>query len=196
MDLARLRKLYPEFSNKELSEMLGRSVSTIQGWACKLGLKKSDIFYASKFSSRFKEGHVPVNKDIKGTHFSPATEFKPGHVSANTKLAGSITVRNNYRRGTRYCYIKLPEDEWAMYHVHLWTQANGSVPAGHILVFKDKDSLNVVLKNIELITRKENARRNRNSTKTAESLRIIWRAERLRVKHGQPQKTRLRVSSL
>lgn len=196
MDLDRLRKLYPEFSNRELAKVFDRSVSTIQTWACRLKLSKSDAFWRSNDSGRYMPGNVPANKGIKGTHFSPATEFKPGQTPLNVKPVGSITVRNNYKRGTKYCYIKLSEHEWVMYHVHLWIQANGSVPAGYILVFKDRDSLNVVLDNIEPITMEENMQRNRNSIKLAESMRIIWKAEKLRVRNGQPQKTKLRVSSL
>jgi len=196
MDLNRLRKLYPEFNNKELAGIFNQSVSSIQAWACKLKLNKSDAFWRSKDSGRFKPGHTPANKGIKGTHFSPGTEFGPGHVPANVKPVGSITIRNNYKRGTKYYYIKLSEHKWIIYHVHLWTQANGPVPAGHILVFKDRDSLNIVLKNVEPITMKENAHRNRNSTKAAESMRITWRAEKLRIKYGRLQKTRLRVGSL
>src|SRR3990167_5201253 len=31
--------------------------------------------------TKFKKGHKPWNTDIKGTHFSPATEFKMGQMA-------------------------------------------------------------------------------------------------------------------
>ncbi|MNN30638.1 hypothetical protein D3C81_1442920 [compost metagenome] len=42
----------------------------------------------------------------------------------------------------------------------LWEQHHGQVPAGLILVFRDRNKQNIQLDNLELITRAENCRRN------------------------------------
>ena len=56
--------------------------------------------------------------------------------------------------------IKDGSRSWRALHVILWEDAHGRVPPGHCLRFRDGDSLNVDLDNIELITRAENMRRN------------------------------------
>ena len=45
-------------------------------------------------------------------------------------------------------------------HQHLWENANGKIPKSHCLWFKDGDSLNCCLDNLELITREVNMYRN------------------------------------
>jgi hypothetical protein len=45
-------------------------------------------------------------------------------------------------------------------HVILWEDANGPVPPGFALCFKDRDKLNVELANLELISRADLCRRN------------------------------------
>lgn len=49
--------------------------------------------------TQFKPGHATWNKDLKGTHFSPATEFKPGErKSPATEFSpGRVVRENNFR---------------------------------------------------------------------------------------------------
>lgn len=63
---------------------------------------------------------------------------------------------------------------WVPYHRHLWEQENGPIPAGHNLIFRDGNTMNCALDNLELISRAENVKRNTNRTKAAETLRGIW----------------------
>ncbi|MGP0074877.1 MAG: HNH endonuclease signature motif containing protein [Bryobacteraceae bacterium] len=44
---------------------------------------------------------------------------------------------------------------------HVWEQHRGPIPPGHIVVFKDRDRSNCAIENLELISKAENARRNR-----------------------------------
>lgn len=50
-----------------------------------------------------------------------------------------------------------------MLHVVVWEEANGPVPKGMIVVFKDGDTMNVTLENLEIITRQEAAARTRQT---------------------------------
>lgn len=191
--LNKLIELYPDHGNKEIASIIGFSANYIQIIACRLKLSKSAFFMKNK-SSRYKLGHIPATKFIKGIHYSPKTEFKPGHIPANTKPIGCITVRNNSTRGSKYLHIKLSDRTWKEYHIHIWEKEYGPVPAGYILVFKNKDTMNVELENLEIITRGENAERNRDHVKASESLRETWRKEKLRVKYDLPRQTKFHVT--
>ncbi|MNR41009.1 hypothetical protein D3C85_1593470 [compost metagenome] len=45
-------------------------------------------------------------------------------------------------------------------HSLIWEEANGEIPTGHIVVFRDRNSQHLVLENLELVSRAENMRRN------------------------------------
>ena len=187
--LNKLIELYPDHGNKEIASLLGFSVVYIQIIACRLKIRKSDDFMKNHHPGRYKPGHVPATKGRKGVHYSPNTEFKPGHIPANTKPVGCITVQNNFKRGYKYLYIKLSDGTWKEYHIHIWEKVHGPIPKGLILVFKDKDTLNVELDNLELITREENGLRNLDHEKMSKTLKETWRKDKLRVKYDRPKQT-------
>ncbi len=147
--------------------------------------------------SRYKPGHIPANTGIKGVHSSPATEFKPGHLPTNHKPVGTISIRNNSKRGSHYKYIKIAEiNVWKEYHLYIYEEEHGPIPKGKILIFRDGDSMNVILKNLELISAQEHINRNRNYPKMSRTMRKLWKKERWRVKYGLDQKTKLRINSV
>src|SRR6266571_223899 len=61
-----------------------------------------------------------------------------------------------------YIDMKIKEGlrAWRQLHYILWEEAHGPVPKGHCLRFKDGDRLNVELKNLRLISRRQNMARN------------------------------------
>lgn len=193
--LYKLKRLYPDRGNKELALLFGYSVSHIQRTACKLKLKKS-VYFMENHSSWYRLGHAPTNNSIKGVHTSPETEFKPGVIPANTHPAGHIVIWGNPKRCTKYYWIKLPDGKWKELHRHNWEKKHGPIPKDKILVFKDKDTLNVEEDNLELITRAENGLRNLDARLTSITLRETWRRERLRVKYGLSQQTKLRINKM
>jgi len=194
IDSDKFRNLYPDVSNKELAKLFGVSESSIINRATKLGIKKSQE-YMSRGPGQFREGHQAWNKDIKGIHLSRETEFKPGHIPANTKYNGCISLRIRKRRDGKYYFIRLDKMIWIPYHRYLWEKYYGPIPEGRIVAFKDRDTLNVCLENLELITRKENMDRNRNYEKSSRKMKETWKIERLRVKYGLSQQTKLRVNN-
>lgn len=49
---------------------------------------------------------------------------------------------------------------WKSVHAITWEEAHGEVPAGHLVVFRDRNTQNIELGNLELVSRAENMRRN------------------------------------
>jgi hypothetical protein len=171
-----LRTLYPHIRTVDIVPILGRKIAAIYGRATMLGLEKSEAFKASALSGRNVKGHAP---------HGAATRFKPGHVSKNKGLrrpgwfAGRMR-ETQFRKGQTpfnkcelgdlrmntegYVDMKISNERgakaWRTFHRILWEDVNGPVPENHVLVFKDKDRLNICLENIELITRAELQRRN------------------------------------
>jgi len=197
IDSDKFSSLYPDISNKELANLFGVSMSSVKNYANKLDIEKS-AEYMSSGPGQFRKGHQTWNKNIKGIHVSRETEFKPGHIPANTKYNGCISLRirnDNKRRDEKYYFIRLDKMIWIQYQRYLWEKYYGAIPEGRIVVFKDRDTLNVSLDNLELITRTENMDRNRNYEKSSRKMKETWRIERLRVKYGLQQQTKLRVNN-
>ena len=191
-DRAMLADLYPSHPTKLVAAKLNRDVSSVYALAGKLGLKKTDTFLASPESGRlhkgqtrpgtektqFPKGHVPANKGLRRPGWAPGrmaeTQFQKG-------CRSGIAARNWVPIGTvkadaeGYLRIKVREAEygkeatgygntrvWPLYHRHVWEQANGPIPKGHLVVFRDGNRNNVALENLEMITMRENASMTRN----------------------------------
>lgn len=140
-------------------------------------------------SGQFKPGHRSWNKG-KSVRLNPKNEFKKGHLPHHTKFDGAISRRRD-KNGKVYQFIRISLGVWKPLHVHVWEQVNGSVPAGMLVVFKDRNTLNTELSNLQLITRRENLVRNYNRKKASESMRETWRIEKLRKDYGLSPKTGL-----
>ena len=176
-----MRDLFPEILTRELAKKLGRSMQSVRGRAYTLGLNKSEAFMnnpdlsgrLSNFNNdkgkatRFTKGHIPANKGKSLDQFmNPETikkfkqnRFKPGHTPHNTKSDGHISIRN--LKGTKYKFIRLSLNDWIPYHHYIWCHLEGrKIPKGMNLVFKDKNTLNCHIDNLELITNEELMSRN------------------------------------
>ena len=145
-------------------------------------------------NGRFEKGHIPWNKGIKGLHHSPNTEFKKGHLPANTEYNGCISLRKK-ETGEQYYYIRIAQAKWVLYQRYLWKQKYELIPEGMIIIFKDKNPLNCVLGNLEMISRVENLTRNRNRKKMSKTMKDLWYIEKLRMKYGRDQHTKLNVGN-
>lgn len=120
-------------------------------------------FYANHklkcgLSARFEKGYVSFNKGRKGW-YAPGTErtrFKKGNLPANTKPIG-------YERITKDGYIEvkvkmrpsnhLCNDNFVFKHRLVWEAANGPIPSGYVVIFRDGDKQNCELSNLCLIKR-------------------------------------------
>ena len=113
----------------------------------------------------YKVGNIPDNP------------FKKGHTPWNKdKKLGKGMCPNWCRLGTRridtygYRRIKVFETgkwsvDWPLLHKVNWVKKNGPISAGLVFWFKDRNKLNCVCHNLELITKPERMRRNSLYTK-------------------------------
>jgi len=108
-----------------------------------------------KNKNYFKKGHIPWNKELKGIHLNPETEWKKGQKGRNWMPIKSITIRK-CKNGEFRRFIKIREpNKWLEYARFLWQKCYGTIPKGYIIHHKDNNALNDVLKNLKMITRKE-----------------------------------------
>lgn len=177
-----LRRLYPCHDTDYVAGQLDRSLSATYGHAGVLGLHKTAAFLAAQLARvaanlteggkrhRFPKGHAPANKGLRRPGWSAGrmreTQFRKGQRSgtaaAHYMPVGSERMIDGYR------WIKVAEVpnvpytvNWKALHVLNWERANGRpLPAGHCLIFRDRDRMNVAADNLECVTRAENMRRN------------------------------------
>lgn len=159
-----LRRNYLKIPAKRMSKILGRSESGARQRMQVLGLVVPDKIRRQFIKqSQFKKGHKPKNfgqKMSKEVYKKcRKTMFKKGNKPYNTKYDGCIQIRRDKTKRL-YKYIRLSEGKWQMLNVYNWEKVNGKVPEGYIVVFKNNDTMNCDISNLELITREENMKRN------------------------------------
>jgi hypothetical protein len=175
-DIERVRSEFANTLTADLAKALGVDYQQVVRLARRLGIKKSAEFLGGPASGRldgvrgesgrFKPGNVPWTKGKKGLSTAPATQFRRGQKPANWVPIGSLRVANMGHE-VGYLQIKLtdtgyPPRDWVMYHRHVWEQANGPIPAGHLVVFKGErttDREQITADRLECITRQEHMRR-------------------------------------
>jgi hypothetical protein len=179
---ARLVRDYPNVATWKIARAVKRPLGYVYAKAHKLGLKKSPEYLASPdacrlrrgdnvgLAYRFPKGHVPANKGLRRPGWAPGrmkeTQFKKGQ--RNGQAARHYMPLGAERLVDGYLYVKVAEVQnvpytvnWKPVNVLNWERANGRpLPDGHVLRFRDGDHMNVGVANLELITRRENARRN------------------------------------
>jgi hypothetical protein len=173
-EIAKLRAIYPNSPTRHVGEFLGRTKSSINAAAAKLGLHKSAAYLAGPFKRllsglgngirhRVPKGHVPANKGLRRPGWFRGrmrqTWFKKGQRPYTWKPLGSTRLMDGYlqRKVTDTGY---PPRDWRPLHHLLWQKHRGRIPRGHVLRFKDGNKQNIRLSNLELITRRENRLRN------------------------------------
>lgn len=150
---------YQQMWDEELAKTLNRSVASIVARRFKIGLKRK----AQRNKGNFKKGHTPWNKGIKGLQPSPSkSQFKKGYKPHNTLKIGEEVLRSPDKIGNRYYYIKTSNGLIAKQR-YVWEQANGTIPDGKIIVFKNRDTTDCRIENLMCITRGEHARRNQRN---------------------------------
>lgn len=186
-----LRRLYPDNKTEDIAPVIGRPMRSVYQKAASLGIKKSPAFIASGKAgrldgvrggaTRFKKGQVPVNKGLRRPGWAPGrmaeTQFKPGERrGVAVKLYQPIGTKRISQDG--YLERKVNDDlplqkRWRAVHLITWEAANGPLPAGHAVSFKDGNKKNTSLENLELISRAELMRRNSYHQYGPEIARIV-----------------------
>ena len=176
-EIALLKLLYPNRDTSEIAEAMGRTTGSIRGKADALGLRKSREWLASTasgrlqkgcaygVSTRFQKGQQAWNKGLKGINpGGEAGQFKRGNRSG---LALSSYKPIGFERLGKDGYLerKINDDmplykRWRAVHLLIWEAANGPIPSGCAVSFRDGNKLNLALDNLQLVTRAELMKRN------------------------------------
>lgn len=154
-----LRRCYPHNTAAAVAEAIGRSLSSVQWRARRLGLTKSEAFKASDRSGRiqrgkqseamkrtqFKPGTVPVNKGVRRPGWAPGrmaeTQFKkgrPAHEARNYVPIGTekITKDGQLVRKVTDDPSIFPVRRWVSVARLVWEEAHGPIPPKHVIAFK------------------------------------------------------------
>ena len=196
-----LEILYPYIPAKAIAQYLGLTTSQIYNRVYALQLKKdpkvlrdqnrSLILNVGK-NSRYNKGNVPHNKGKKvseTTYLKCApTMFKAGHKPSNTREADAMSIRVD-KSGRSYYYSKIRDGVWVLSHRLLWEQIYGPIPAKHIVRFKDGNTMNLHISNLECIAMRDNDVRNsihRFPDEVKEVIRLKSKLNK-KIKNGKEQ---------
>jgi hypothetical protein len=179
-ELAMILRQYPHMPTKVIAAMVERTPSAVYQVALRVGIKKSPEYLASPAACRlrrgdavgapfrFPKGHVPANKGLRRKGWAPGrmaeTQFKPGvRQGVAVKLYKPIGTERVSKDGYRERKVNddLPlQRRWRAVHLIVWEAANGPVPKGHAIIFKNGDKTDIRLENLLCISRADNMRRN------------------------------------
>ena len=157
-----LREMYANYHTKEIAAKLNRTVSQIFNKANMLGLKKSEEYMRKyvytitpNIATQFRKGVPAWNRGMKGLQIGgKETQFKKGQMPHNWKPEGSERIDKD-----GYLMIKV-NGKFIPKHRYIYEQHYGKIPKGLIIVFKDKNTKNLDINNLEAIDREEHQRRN------------------------------------
>jgi hypothetical protein len=177
---AMLRMLYPHKPTAVVARRLRRTLSSVYARAGLLGLHKSAAYLASPDACRlrrgdnvgapfrFQKGHVPANKGLRRPGWGPGrmkeTQFRKGErQGVAVKLWKPIGTERISKDG--YLERKINNDlplqaRWRAVHLLVWEAANGPVPPGFAVCFKNGDKTDIRLDNLELVSRRDLMARN------------------------------------
>ena len=194
--------LYPHHSSKYIAELLGVSITKVYNTAWAANVKKSAEYMLTPESGRiiepsvanqFKPGHTPHNKgkQISAEIYEKVapTMFKKGNKPHNTKPNGTINIRAD-KSGRLYQYIKIKDCQWELLQRYVWTQANGEIPPGSVVIFLDGNYLNCDISNLQVISRRENMARNTIQRYPAELQEVMKLTCKLKRKTNGKQQTK------
>jgi hypothetical protein len=110
-------------------------------------------------TGQFVKGQEAWNLGVKGYMGPNKTSFKKGSVPSNRKPIGSERICSK----DGFILVKIKErnpytgypTRYKHKHVHVWEKKHGTVPKGHVVVFKDGNKLNCKPGNLMLLTRAE-----------------------------------------
>lgn len=165
-----LKDNYLEIPVKPLAASMGISAGVVNRRLEALGLViPKEVIQARKKRNRFKKGQVSHNKGKRQKDFlSPealkrvrAQYFKKGHEPHNQKEGnGVISIRVDTKTQIPYKYIRIRPGKWELYQREVWKREKGKIPRGHLISFRDGNSLNCNIENLDCISKAENAVRN------------------------------------
>lgn len=181
-ELRQLETEYPHIKTATLAAKMGLDEKRLYAKAKALGIKKSAAYLASPDACRLRKGDN-VGKDTrfqkgqgawnKGSSYHPGgrcrdTQFKKGHLGGRAK---DIVKPIGFERISKDGYLerKINDDmplqkRWRAVHRIVWEEANGSIPARHVVCFKAGQFTNrreeITVDRLELVHRRDLMKRN------------------------------------
>lgn len=120
-------------------------------------------------ATQFKKGMKPWNKGKRGYMGANRTSFKAGQIPHTANPLGTVKRRVRKRDGRVFVEYDINIDWHGQrkphnnYKWYLWEKAHQrDRPQGYVLAVKNGNQDDIRLENLELISRKELAIRNRN----------------------------------
>jgi len=162
---------YLDMPVKTIAKVLNRSFCGVMGRINSLGLIiPEEIRHKRKESAMYHKGQEPFNKGKKQTEYlTPeqikkclSTSFKKGHIPHNSLPDNSERIRVDKRAGKKYVLVKIPGQRKLKYkHIHVWeTHNNKALPDGHNIIFKNGNTMDCNIDNLEFISNSELMKRN------------------------------------
>lgn len=146
-----------KMSWKELTVKFNKKFNTDLSYKAISGKGKRSGIKSGR-TGQFVKGNSPVNKGKKFPGKINRTSFKKGNKPANYKPVGSERVTKD-----GYIEVKIADPKtWRSKHIVIWERVHGPIPKNHCLLFLDGNKQNINLSNLQLISRKQLARLNKN----------------------------------
>ena len=198
-------ELFPTVRAKDIAKKLGFPIGAIYRRAAKLGVEKDtealkqycrESIMKEDHPGRkhlIKKGNIPKNKGQKQVEYmtpeaidrTKATRFQPGTVPPNYRTIGSERIDKD-----GYILIKVRKGlrGWELKHRMIWLDANGAIPNGYNIQFKDGNRLNCKLDNLYMISKSEQMSQNtiqRYSPEVKTAIRRISKLTKIIKEHGK-----------
>jgi HNH endonuclease len=158
-DENRLRDLYLTHTQRQIAALLDRTPRAVNQKAKILRLSKPG-------GGRFPKGHISANAGTRRPGWAPgrmaSTQFKKGGRSSNYLPIGTFRFDSD-----GYPRRKIADGiggfgnpkVWEFVHRRVWQEANGPIPRGHRVWWKDGDKSNNAIGNLELLSGAEHMAR-------------------------------------
>lgn len=163
-----LKDNYLIFSSHELEKQLDRPHGTVRQRYKLLGLIVPDsLKQRFKNESCFQKGAKPFNAGLPRRSWMSAqgikkvskSQYKSGNLPWHTHNCYEV-VKWQKPGEKPYLIIYLKPTVRKYLHRHIWEQTNGPIPKGAKIVFKDGNTLNCNLDNLEILSNGELMLRN------------------------------------
>jgi HNH endonuclease len=143
--------------------------------------------------TQFAKGQPAWNKGLKHADYMSddgllkiaKTRFQKGNKNWKERHDGAIQIKIS--KGIPYQFIRISLNNWIPLHRKIWIDANGELPKGKFVVFKDKNTMNCELSNLEIIDRAESMRRNTIHNYSPEIKESIYLIKKLKRKVNEKQ---------
>lgn len=145
---------YRDLYTKELTDRLNKKFGLNLSCTTVASHKKRHKL-RSGLPSRFEKGHIPASKGKKMSAEKYA-KLAPTMFKKRQRPTNTVPIGSEVKTVDGYVEIKIQDpNTWKLKHRHVWEQAKGPIPDGHVLIFLDEDKTNCELSNLKLLSRSE-----------------------------------------